>query len=152
MSDESPRNRPTRIPFSANSQKMQVEYVDQDFFNAWVPHWFNDQRGRIERAQNAGYQFVDESEVIGLGGQDLHANNNEGSQVSMVVTGPVDGNPEVTAYLMKIKKEWYDEDQLTKLKKRQQGEAMIHEGQAGGVAVENVYGNVSAETRRYKPN
>lgn len=144
---ENRANRPTRIPFSANNQKMQVEYKDPDFFNHWVPRWFNDQRGRVQRAQTAGYEFVEAEEVIGLGGQDLQSNTDLGTKVSMVVTGPVDGNPEVRAYLMKIRKDWYAEDQGVKARKRRESERAVYEGNIDGAAVENRYGEIRSEIK-----
>lgn len=138
---EDQRNR-TRIPFSATNQKLQVEYSDPEFHQKYVARWFNDQRGRVKRAEHAGYEFVEESEVIGLGGQDTQLNTDQGTKVSMVVTGPVDGNPEVRAYLMKIRKDWYDEDQNTKSQRRRHDEDEIKKGRAGGVVVENQYGDV----------
>lgn len=145
--DEEPRDRPTRIPFSASSQKTQVTYADPDFLDRFFARWFNDQRDRIQRALNASYQFVEREEVLGLGGQDLQANDDMGSRVSMVVTGPVDGNPEVTAYLMKLDRRWYNEDQELKKAKRIERETEIREGRISGAAVGNQYGDVRTEIK-----
>lgn len=145
--DDQPREARKRVPFSASSQKTQVEYKDPDFLKKWQPRWINDQRSRIQRALSASYEFVQADEVIGIGGQDLQSNTDQGSRVSMVVTGPVDGNPEVRAYLMKLRRGWYEEDQEAKRARMKDSQRAIREGRAGGVAVENVYGEVRTELK-----
>lgn len=145
--DNQPRNRPKRVPFSATSQKTQVDFLDEDFHKKWQARWINDQRSRIQRAQQAGYEFVEAEEVIGIGGQDLRANTDQGSRVSMVVTGPVDGNPEVRAYLMKLRRDWYNEDQNDKRQKQKESQTAMLQGQAGGANVENVYGDIRQDIK-----
>ena len=144
MSRES---RPTRIPFSATNQKLQVEFVDPEFHDKYFSRWFNDQRGRIQRALNAGYEYVDAEEVIGLGGQDMQLNNDQGTRVSQVVTGPVDGNPEVVAYLMKLRREWWSEDQHVKVQRRKASENAVYAGNSAREAVKTLYGDITHDIK-----
>lgn len=68
----------------------------------------NDVDDRLERAVNAGYEFVEGDAKIG----DEMAGDPE--QMDSRVTKHV-GNG-TTGYLMRIKKEWYKEDQIEKQK------------------------------------
>lgn len=80
-------------------------------------HWFRGDPNRIARAQQAGYRFVDQSEVdinnFDLGG-DANADGNSdlGSRVSVVSGEGVDtsGQPG-RLYLMEIPEEWYADSQ-----------------------------------------
>jgi hypothetical protein len=82
-------SRGQRIPFGVREQKL-----------AWVKvpgfhlHWFNDEPGRVARAQAAGYTHV-------LSGQ--------GRNVATIVGTDRAGKP-LSAFLMKLPQEWYDED------------------------------------------
>lgn len=98
-----------RIPFGGPQLKLQLSKQDRDGFDkrGTVPHWFNDQDGRVERAQAAGYNFTARENATSVGSTD------DGDRVSKIVTK---GNDLVMrAYLMEIKKEFYDEDQASKL-------------------------------------
>lgn len=80
-----------RVPFGVREQKM-----------AWPPipgfhtHWFNNEPGRIGRAQAAGYEMV---------------TGENGRPVTTVVGTDRSGKP-LSAFLMKIRQEWYDEDMM----------------------------------------
>ncbi|ACI52206.1 conserved hypothetical protein [Gluconacetobacter diazotrophicus PA1 5] len=84
------RQRPGgRKPFGTHEQKLA--YPNRDGYHR---HWFNDEPGRIARAQEAGYtQVMDDS----------------GKPVSMTVGVTRGGGPQI-AYLMEIPEEWYRED------------------------------------------
>jgi hypothetical protein len=79
-------------------------------------HWFTSDPARIQRALEGGYEFVDEQEVrvnaVGLGGDSAQSGNTDlGSRVSVVAGGiGADSQPN-RLILMKIKQEWYEEDQ-----------------------------------------
>lgn len=94
-----------RIPMSAPRQKMQVP--DMQGFHL---HWFNDDGGRVEQAEAGGYEFVYDKEVSLNRVGATPANSDLGSKVSMVVGTTQHGQP-MRAYLMKIKQEWFNEDQ-----------------------------------------
>jgi len=99
-----PKNRPKRTPLGArNRLSFQISEEDRKNYSYRV---INDQDDRLARAQEAGYEFVQSEQSLG----DLRVA--EASTLGANVAKPV-GNG-VTGYLMRIKKEWYDEDQAAK--------------------------------------
>ena len=81
-------------------------------------HWFLSNADRLQRAMDGGYEFVDEREAkinpVGLGGDSaISGNTDMGSRVSVVSGQEIgkDGQP-TRLVLMKIRQEWWDEDQL----------------------------------------
>ncbi len=99
------------IPMSAPIQRLQVPEKD-----GYVRYWFRGDAGRIQRALQAGYQFVDPSEVktnnFDLGGDAKKSGNTDlGSRVS-IITGDqtFDGQPS-RLYLMEIPEELYEKGQ-----------------------------------------
>jgi hypothetical protein len=79
-----------RKPFGGREQKLQ--YPSRDGYHR---HWFNDEPGRIARAEEAGYQQVHDART--------------GKPVATVV-GIGRGGLALTAYLMEIPEAWYRED------------------------------------------
>lgn len=99
------------IPMSAPIQRLQVPKKD-----GFVRYWFRGDAGRIHRAQQAGYRFVDQSEVkvnnFDLGGDASKSGSTDmGSRVS-IITGDqtFDGQP-ARLYLMEIPEELYEKGQ-----------------------------------------
>ena len=102
-----------RIPMSVPVQRLEVPDMP-----GWHLHWFLSTPERLQRAADGGYEFVDEREVkinnVSLGGDSaISGNTDMGSRVSVVSGQEVgkDGQP-TRLVLMKIKQEWWDEDQL----------------------------------------
>lgn len=124
-----------RVPFGANRQKLSVR---QDF-PGYVLRWVNDTESRLVEAEEGGYEFVLKSELgERLGEGQIHQENTDlNSRVSKVVSKGT--NQPIRAYLMKIKKAWYDKDQKEKLKVTNQVDEAILRGRAGGAAIENQY-------------
>lgn len=83
------RRRRTRKPFGSREQKLI--YPDRPGYHR---HWFNDEPGRLLRAEEAGY-----SQVHGP----------DGKPVSTVV-GVSRGGGALVAFLHEIPAEWYAED------------------------------------------
>jgi len=111
---EQKEGRVARVPFSGPRLRLQLSDVDRKKFEdeGFVPHWFNEQDGRIQRAQGGGYVFVTPDEVPSLGHGVIHQGSTDtDSKVSLIVSR---GEPIIRAYLMKIRKEFYDEDQAAK--------------------------------------
>lgn len=101
-----------RIPMSVPVQKLEVADIP-----GYHLHWFNGNVERVQRAFDGGYEFVLPGEVSmassGLGTTSAASGNTDmGSQVSIVSGQELgkDGQP-LRMVLMKIKQEWYDEDQ-----------------------------------------
>lgn len=81
--------RPARKPFGALEQKLN--YPAREGFHR---HWFNDAPGRVQRAQEAGYD---------------HVKGDDGKNVSRIV-GTAEGGGAMLGYLMEIPEEWYQAD------------------------------------------
>ena len=103
------REKRTRIPMSAPRAKLATPEIP-----GFHSHWLNDYAGRILQAQQAGYEFVSQEEALvtmpDLAGDAVGSGTDLGSRVSVVVGKNEDGTP-LRAYLMKIRNEWYKEDQ-----------------------------------------
>tara|TARA_R110000868_G_scaffold72639_6_gene211418 strand:+ start:119 stop:646 length:528 start_codon:yes stop_codon:yes gene_type:complete len=113
-----PANRPggttaerKRIPMSVPVQRLQTEELP-----GYHLHWFLGTAERIKRATDGGYEFVDANEMktnnLSLGGDSAASGNIDmGSQVSAIAGGLDEKGQPSRMILMKIKQEWYDEDQ-----------------------------------------
>jgi hypothetical protein len=100
------------IPMSAPVQRLQVPEKE-----GFVRYWFRGDYNRLARAQQAGYRFVDQSEVrvnnLDVAGNPANSGNTDmGSRVSIVTGDEVgtDGQPN-RLYLMEIPKELYEHGQ-----------------------------------------
>lgn len=103
-----------RVPLGTPNMKLTVrDYGGQ--LEGFVPRWINDKGGRVHQALNGGYEpvFKDDRVIAGESGNDR--NSDMGSWVSQIVGTKEDGSP-LRAYLMKIKREWYEDDQKAKQK------------------------------------
>jgi len=128
-----------RVPFGARRMKLQLSDADQKRLDdsGYVGRWINDQDGRVEQAQAGGYMFMKPEEARSVGTTEIHQGNSDlGGKVSKIVSR---GEArQIRAFLMKIKKEYYDEDQLAKEQTNLRvEEALAGEGQGEGI--ENVY-------------
>ena len=93
----------------------------------------NDDLGRVDRLKERGYEVVTEDTPIG--DKRVATPSKEGSPVQINV------GQGKKAYLMRIKKEWYDEDQEAKQNDIAQVEQTIQGNPDGD------YGNVKIETK-----
>lgn len=91
-----------RIPIGGPRDILAVRNQDPNFVYRWV----NDTTGRIERFKEAGYEVVLQDIEVG------HNTVDRGSKVGSAISRQVGGN--IAAVLMRIPKEWYDEDQAAK--------------------------------------
>jgi len=73
--------------------------------------WVNDVGGRLEEFKRAGYEFVERTQKVGDG--DVSQRGSVDSRTRALVGTNDDGSP-MYGYLMKQRKEWYDEDQRAK--------------------------------------
>lgn len=102
----SKERRDERVPVSGLRDIMTVDNKDPSFTYRWVVD--SDERGqKIMRYQKGGYSLVSADEVI-VGQPNVYKSEHFGSIVRLP-----SGNGNYS-YLMKIKKEWYDEDQEAK--------------------------------------
>lgn len=110
--------RPARKPFGSFSLKL--DYPQREGFHR---HWFNDIPGRVDRAKEAGYE---------------HVKNLEGRPVSRTV-GTAEGGGALTAFLMEIPEEWYQEDMAKEQQIIDDKEAAMKRGVADGPEGEGQY-------------
>src|SRR4051812_38459283 len=91
--------RSTRVPLGVSRTKLAVPARE-----GYVRRWVNDSEGRLQMAQQGGYQFA-EDQSLQIGSLDVdNVNRDLGARVSRVV----DKSTGQKAYLMEIKKEFYD--------------------------------------------
>lgn len=96
----------TRIPMSVPHLKLDVPEIE-----GYHCHWFRGKDGRIEAALKAGYEFVQQEEVklndFGIGnGEEFDGHSDLGTRVSRPT-----GESGDRLYLMKLRNEWWEEDQ-----------------------------------------
>jgi hypothetical protein len=101
-------------------------------------HIFNDAPGRIQQALNDGYEFVQPEEVGGVGDNVVSRNTDIGDKVRFLVGTDASGEP-LYAYLMKIKQEWYEEDQVELQKRNDMTDAAIKRGKIASTDSSNFY-------------
>ena len=95
------------VPMSAPVARLQIPEKP-----GYHRHWFRNEPGRIERAQRAGYRFVDASEVSvvnrSLGGAPEEGGNTDlGSRVSVAAGGIADNGQAMRLYLMECPQHLY---------------------------------------------
>lgn len=110
--------RPARKPFG--SMSLKLEYPQREGFHR---HWFNDIPGRVSRALEAGYE---------------HVKGLDGAPVKRVV-GSAEGGGALTAYLMEIPEEWYQQDMAQEQQIIDEKEAAMRRGVAEGKEGEGQY-------------
>lgn len=100
-----------RTPFGAPSTKLDVN-VRALRDSGYHVHWFNDVDNRIFEAQNAAYEFVTLTEIGAERGRADVGGTDE--RVSKRVGVNSDGTP-LMAYLMKVKQEYFEDDEESKI-------------------------------------
>jgi len=100
-------NRPKRVPLhEQRNSKLEVSNLDPKFVYRWV----NDKPGRIESFKLAGWTIATGEETV------IYKQAGDASSIGSGLKQNVNSNPELAsqAILMKIPKEFYDEDQKVK--------------------------------------
>jgi hypothetical protein len=92
-----------RTPVSGARNILTVLNQDPNYVYRWV----NDTTGRIDMFKEGGYEVVTKDLEIG------DATVDRGSKLGSAITRSVGGM--LTAVLMRIPKEWYNEDQESKM-------------------------------------
>lgn len=135
-----------RVPVSGFRDILTVFGKDPDYEYRWVKD--GDERGqRIWRFRQAAYEFVSIDDVEGIGMDAVYKSEDLGS-IIRVPAGKQE--PGVYLYLMRIPREFYDEDQVDKMSQieRQEEESSrrrdpeTDDGQYGA-------GTISTSLQRY---
>ena len=131
---ERSQDKVERVPFGGPRLRLQLSPQDRKEFEkrGMVPRWFNDEGGRIERALGAGYSFVKPEHAGSLGQGALHQDGNDPESNVRVSIVANRADKVERAYLMEIKKEYYDEDQAAKQAVNDQVDEALAAGGAGG--------------------
>ena len=120
--EATPDNKPQRrrSTFNGTTNKMSVKLLTPGYH----PYWFNDQAGRVSQALEGGWEFVKTSEISGFAGRNV-----EGSEdrIKQLVGTDESGQP-LFAYLMKIRQDWYDEDQAALQERNDSIDSAIRRG------------------------
>lgn len=95
-----------RNVFNGTEGKLTIQHKIEGFHL----HIFNDSPGRVQQAIDGGYTFVEPAEIGGVKDNVVSRNTDLGDKVRFLVGRDDTGNA-LYAYLMKIKQEWYEEDQ-----------------------------------------
>lgn len=117
MQKSNPANVPERaprqrIPMALPTLKLAIPEIP-----GYVCHWFRGNQQRVNQALAAGYEFVERGEVevngIGLANSyESDGNSDLGTRVSVSAGSEGDDGNTSRLYLMKIKRELWDEDEL----------------------------------------
>lgn len=102
-----------RIPVGDNRDILTVEGKEDGFVYRWVVDIDN----RIQRFLDGGYEFVEHNVAVGV------PSARQAQTDGKTVMKPTGGT--TTSYLMRIKQEWYDEDQAVKAKRVDESEAAM---------------------------
>jgi len=92
---------------------------------------FTDTGSRIQEAQDSGYEFVAPAEVGGVSENVVSRNGDLGERIRYLVNPRAEGT-EQYGYLMKIRQEWYEEDQADLQAKNNRIDAAIRKGKVTG--------------------
>jgi hypothetical protein len=124
-------HRSERVPVGFNRNILTVSGLE----DGYVYRWVNDIEDRIIRFKQGGYEVVENNVKVG----DETVNSSEG--VSSTATYRNVGGG-VVAYLMRIPREFYDEDFEEKMKHVNS----IEESTKDPISEENKYGNINIGT------
>lgn len=122
-------SRPKRVPINGGRDILTVKGIPDDLHACWVNDY------NVERYQEAGYSFWTGKVIVGDNKVD-----NASSLTDSVVSKAVGNN--VTAYVMVIPKELYDEDQKAMAQKIKEDEAILFRQQKQG---EGRYGDIKVQ-------
>ena len=119
--------RKRRNVFNGTEAKIGVrEQID-----GYHLHVFTDAGARIQEALDSGYEFVNPEEVGGVSENVVSRNGDLGERIRYLVNPRAQGT-EQFGYLMKIRQEWYEEDQAALQEKNNRIDTAIRNGKVTG--------------------
>ena len=119
--------RKRRNVFNGTEAKISV----QTQIEGYHLHVLTDDGGRIKNAMDSGYEFVRPDEVGGVSENVVSRNGDLGERIRYLVNPRAEGT-EQYGYLMKIRQEWYEEDQAELQAKNNRIDAAIRKGKITG--------------------
>jgi len=118
---EKKSTRPTRTPINGTRNVLKIKGQEAGYQYRVV----NDEGDRVAQLEAAGYEIVTDQGVQ-VGDRRVAKATQEGSPIKVSVGGGQQG------YVMRIKKDWYDEDQAAKLKQVNELESQIRKDAKAG--------------------
>ena len=145
--NERPTRERVRNVFNGTQAKLTVNHD----IPGYKLHIFNDEPGRIQSALDGGWELVKPDEVGGVKDSVTSGNTDLGDKVRFLV-GTSEKGDGLYAYLMKIKEEWWEEDQAEIQKRNDRVDDAIRGGVnvASGTSAEGFYtpkGGISYKTK-----
>lgn len=113
--------RPQRTPINGTRSVLKIKGQEEGYHYRVV----NDEGDRVSQLEAAGYEIVKDPNVQ-VGDRRVAKATQEGSPVRVSVGGGIQG------YVMRIRKDWYDEDQAAKLKSVNELEAQMKKDAKAG--------------------
>lgn len=129
------KRRRERVSLVEQSRIMSIPNKDESYVYRLV----NDENESIERKLKAGYEIVDKN------GSDLSIDGRlqDPSWRHSAASQSVGGG--LQAYLMRIPREWYEEDKAKKKERLDEKTAMLKNKAIVGINQDQVYGEISVE-------
>lgn len=116
--------RRERVPLGVVRRKLSFRNQDPNFQYRWM----KDKDNRINEALDGGYEFVERDS--GTAGDDSTSDQGQDTRISKV-TGSTERGDSQRSYLMRIRKDWYEQDQAEKQKYLDEIEQQITRGVDG---------------------
>jgi len=140
-------DRTKRVPLGTLRTKLAIPkgLIDETRFQG---RFVVDRPGRLQAAQDGGYTFVQDPEMKVEVGEGTDGRDKMSTTVSRQV-GTHEGGKPMTAYLMKIRREWYEKDQLEKQKEVDRTDQAIQEGTVAQQPGDKRY--IGSQGIQYKP-
>ncbi|MHA2047054.1 MAG: hypothetical protein ACW99G_19870 [Candidatus Thorarchaeota archaeon] len=128
--------RKGRIPLGGHRSKLSID--GYDIPEDKVARWVNDHPGRLDAALQGGYTFVkDPKREVKIGEDPLRRTGLDTSVTAVV--GTKEGGEPLSAYLMVIDKDLYDEDQAEKNREMDKIDDAVRRGVGPGTSEEGMY-------------
>lgn len=127
QADRDVKEKPQRVRGVFNGTNKKLDVITE--IPGYQLRWFNDMPGRADRAQTGGWEFVMAGEVTQADSNKVVERNSDVGNKVRAIVGVTEQNEPLYAYLMKLKKEWFEEDQMDGKTKIMNSEAeMIRNG------------------------
>lgn len=142
------REVPTRVPFGGLNYRLEVVNKDPDYFY----YWFNDRGDTIERALQAGFQFVSRREVKRvvpeeLTNRDVNGGNQSIADDVRVFGGRDEYGRDFQMVLMRQPMEYHLQDQKAKDAKVDEIDLAIRRQASKNSSVATKYGDMTMSVR-----
>lgn len=140
-------NRQERVPLGTLRSKLTIpkNLIDERNFQA---RWVVDRPGRVEAAKQGGYAFVQDASMEVTVGEGADGRDAMSTSISRTV-GTHEGGKVMKAYLMKIRRDWYEADQKKKQVELNKTDEAIQKGQIASQPGDKRY--IGSQGIKYTP-